>query len=264
MRPILFHIGELAIPSFWAMAFLAFFVALLVVRRQFVERGYDERFGYDMVLWAYVGGWVGARLFVIPTGWQYFVDDPIAFLLSSSGWVWYGGVVGGAVAVLWWARRAGVPAATVADIAAPGLALGLAIGRLGCQLAGDGDYGVSTDLPWGMSYPDGVVPTTDRVHPTPVYEMVCYLALFAALWRARRRLPPGHAIGHYLVWSALARFLIELVRRNPAWLLGLTTAQWFSLGSIALGVWLLRRGGVPQMHTERNTDEHRSDEQEDG
>lgn len=241
MRPILFHIGELAVPSFWAMAFLGFLAALIVIRRDMVERGLSERLSYDMVLWAYVGGWVGARLFVIPTGWQYFVEAPVAFLLSGSGWAWYGGIIGGAVAVLVWARRVGIPALQISDIAAPALALGLAVGRLGCQLAGDGDYGVPTDLPWGMSYPDGVVPTTDRVHPTPIYEMVCYLALFAVLWRQRRRHPDGWLIAQYLIWSGAARFVVEFVRRNPDWLLGLTTAQWMSLASVAIGMWLLKR-----------------------
>src|SRR5512143_4060426 len=117
------------------MAFLGFFAALLVIRRDMVERGYDQRWAYDFVLWAYVGGWVGARLFVIPSGWDYFVADPLSFLLSSSGWVWYGGVVGGAVAVLWWARSVGLPALTAGDIAAPALTIGLAIVRIGCQLA---------------------------------------------------------------------------------------------------------------------------------
>jgi phosphatidylglycerol:prolipoprotein diacylglycerol transferase len=240
MRPILFHIGEIAVPSFWAMAFLGFFVAMLVVRRQFRERGFDDRLAYDMVLWAYVGGWVGARLFVIPTGWNYFIEDPVAFLLSSSGWVWYGGVIGGAIGVLWWAHRINLSWWTVGDIAAPGLAIGLAIGRIGCQLAGDGDYGVPTDLPWAMSYPDGVVPTTERVHPTPLYELICYVVIFVGLWRQRMRLPPGHLLGHYLIWSGLARFAVEFLRRNPSWLLGLTTAQWMSIGSMAIGLWLLQ------------------------
>ena len=240
MRPILFHLGEIAIPSFWAMAFLAFFVALLVIRRDMHERGMPERQAYDMVLWAYIGGWVGARLFVIPTGWQYFVEAPVAFLLSGSGWVWYGGVIGGAVAVLVWARRVGIPGLVIADVAAPALAFGLAIGRLGCQLAGDGDYGVPTDLPWGMSYPDGVVPTLDRVHPTPIYELICYVAIFVVLWRQRHRgLPNGALIAQYLIYSGVARFAVEFLRRNPGWLVGLTTAQWMSIGSVAIGAWLL-------------------------
>jgi phosphatidylglycerol:prolipoprotein diacylglycerol transferase len=243
MRPVLFHVGAIAVPSFWMMAFLGFFVGLLVIRRTMQERGYDVRLAYDLVLWAYVGGWIGARLFVIPSGWNYFVEDPIAFLLSSSGWVWYGGLIGGTVGVLWWAHGAGIPLAVAGDITAPGLAIGLAVGRIGCQLAGDGDYGVATTLPWGMSYPDGVVPTTERVHPTPIYEMVLYAAIFVALWRQRHRgLPPGHLLGQYLVYSGVARFAIEFLRRNPRWIAGLTTAQWFSVASVGLGVWLMQRG----------------------
>jgi len=123
--------------------------------------------------------------------------------------------------------------------------MGLAFGRIGCQLSGDGDYGVPTDLPWGMSYPDGVVPTTDRVHPTPIYEMVGSFALFGYLWAKRASSSgPGELLGLYCVYSGLLRFLVEFVRRNPAWLLGLTTAQWFSFASVAIGVglvWAARR-----------------------
>src|SRR4030095_15158321 len=106
MRPVLFYLGDLPIPSFWAMSFLAFFVGLLVIRRQIVERGYDVLRAYDLVLWAYVGGWIGARLFIIPTGLEYFLADPFAFLFSSSGWVWYGGVVRRGRGVLLWGRVA--------------------------------------------------------------------------------------------------------------------------------------------------------------
>ncbi len=244
MRPVLFHIGSIAIPSFWVMAFLGFYASFVVLRRDLARRGYDDRLAYDVVLWAYVGGWIGARLFLIPTGWNYFVDDPVAFLLSSSGWVWYGGVIGGAVAVCWWARRTNFPLITLADMAAPALAIGLGIGRIGCQLAGDGDYGVPTDLPWGMSYPDGVVPTTARVHPAPVYEMIGCFALFAYLWHRRAAAPPGDNFGRYLIASGAMRFLIELVRRNPNWLFGLTTAQWMSFAAIGFGVWMIQRSKI--------------------
>jgi len=192
-------------------------------------------------LYAYIGGWVGARLFLIPTGWDYFTTDPISFLLSSSGWVWYGGLIGGTVAAGMLAKRRKLSLLLLADIAAPALAMGLAIGRIGCQLAGDGDYGVPTDLPWGMSYPNGVVPTTERVHPAPVYEMLACFAIFAYLWRRRLHNPPtGDLFGRYLVLTALVRFLIEFVRRNPAWLVGLTTAQWMSIGLSLFGVLLVR------------------------
>lgn len=247
MRPILFHLGDIAVPSFWAMAFLGFFAGLLVIRRDILSRGYDVRWAYDLVLWAYVGGWVGARLFVIPAGWQYFAEDPVGFLLSSSGWAWYGGLVGGTAAVAWWARSAGIPFLVAGDIMAPALALGLAVGRLGCQLAGDGDYGIPTDLPWGMSYPEGVVPTTERVHPTPLYETGVLAVIFVVLWRQRGRgLLAGSLLAQYLVYAGAARFAIEFVRRNPAWLLGLTTAQWMSLASVAAGAaFLLSRRRRP-------------------
>jgi phosphatidylglycerol---prolipoprotein diacylglyceryl transferase len=251
MRPVLFHIGDFAVPSFWVMAFLGFFFAFLVLRSEFGRRSYDDRLAYDVTLWAYIGGWIGARLFIIPTGWDYFVENPIAFLLSSSGWVWYGGVIGGAVAVTVWARRVRFPLPVLADIVAPALALGLGIGRIGCQLAGDGDYGVPSDLPWAMSYPEGVVPTTQRVHPTPLYEMVGCFILFGYLWRRRLKNPPaGDLMGRYLIWAGLLRFGIEFLRRNPAWLAGLTTAQWMSVGAVLVGLAVLCRthlkaGGFP-------------------
>ncbi len=246
MRPILFEIGEISIPSFWAMALLGFVLAFLVTRADLIRRGKPVVFAYDLILYSYIGGWVGARLFLIPTGWNYFSEDPLGFLLSGSGWVWYGGVIGGALAVYWLCRRSGMSLLEASDIAAPALAIGLAIGRIGCQLSGDGDYGVPTDLPWGMSYPNGVVPTTERVHPAPLYEMIACFAIFAYVWvRYRPELPVGDLFARYLIASGVVRFLIEFVRRNPGWLIGLTTAQWISIACIVLGLALLRRAPQP-------------------
>jgi phosphatidylglycerol---prolipoprotein diacylglyceryl transferase len=243
MYPVLFHVFGVPIESFWVAVFGGFLAALFVARRELERQGHDPGAAYDLILWAYVGGFVGARLFLIVTAWPQFQRDPFALLLSGSGWVWQGGVMGGAIAVAIKARALGVPLGDVADLAGPCLAIGQAIGRVGCQLAGDGDYGIPTSLPWGMSYPDGVVPTTDRVHPTPIYEAVLYLLVFAVLWRQRARPhPPGSLFGQYLVYSGTARFAVELVRRNPVIGLGLTLAQWVSLAAMAIGAALLRRG----------------------
>jgi phosphatidylglycerol:prolipoprotein diacylglycerol transferase len=194
------------------------------------------------VVFIYVGGWIGARLSLIPRSWDLFAKYPVQFLLMPGGWDWYGGLAGGAVAVWLWARWQGVTFLSLVDAMAPIGALGQAIGRLGCQLAGDGDYGIPTTMPWGMSYPDGAVPTTATVHPTPIYEMATLLAIFAYLW-VRRRQPraDGDQFGRYLVLAGAGRFLVEFVRRNPVWVAGLTAFQWCALASIAIGTVLVLR-----------------------
>ena len=247
MYPILFTVFGIPIDAFWASVATGFLVALWVVRSELRRQGHDPGAAYDLILWSYVGGFVGARLFLIVTAWEQFQQDPWGLLFGGSGWVWQGGVIGGAVAVIWKARQLRLPLGDVADIAGLALAIGQAIGRVGCQLSGDGDYGVPTDLPWGMAYPNGVVPTTERVHPTPVYESVACLAIFAVLWR-RRATPhaPGARFGEYLVYSGAVRFAVEFVRRNAAAGLGLTVAQWIGLASIAVGAVLIRRRVAPR------------------
>jgi phosphatidylglycerol---prolipoprotein diacylglyceryl transferase len=142
---------------------------------------------------------------------------------------------------LLWARRRRLLGLGLLDLTAPALAAGYAVGRIGCQLSGDGDYGEAWDGPWAMAYPDGVVPTTEEVHPTPVYETLAMGAAAIVLWRLRDRFAPGRLFALYLVLAGLERFLVEFVRRNEAVALGLTTAQWISLVMLAIGaVWLVR------------------------
>jgi phosphatidylglycerol---prolipoprotein diacylglyceryl transferase len=242
MYPVLFHVFGFPVESFWAAVFFGFLAALFVARSELARRGHEPGAAYDLILWAYIGGFVGARLFLIVTAWEQFQRDPFGLLLSGSGWVWQGGVMGGTIAVALKARSIGLPLGDVADLSGLCLAIGQTIGRIGCQLAGDGDYGVPTTLPWGMSYPNGVVPTTDVVHPTPIYEGVAYLLIFALLWSRRTRPhAPGSLFGEYLILTGAVRFAVEFVRRNPAVGLGLTVAQWVSLVSMAIGIILVTR-----------------------
>lgn len=245
MYPILFHVFGFPVEAFWAAVFVGFLAALFVARSELRRQGHDPGAAYDLILWAYIGGFVGARLFLIVTAWEQFQHDPFELLFSGSGWVWQGGVIGGAMAVALKARSLGLPLTDVADFAGPCLAIGQAIGRLGCQLSGDGDYGIPTTLAWGMSYPNGVVPTTESVHPTPIYEAIAYLLIFAVLWRQRARPhPPGGLFGQYLILTGLTRFAVEFARRNPVVGLGLTVAQWVSLLSIAIGLVVMRRAAA--------------------
>ena len=226
---------------FFALNFLAWGA---VAARRFRELGRSEDLAYELVFAAIGGGILGAKLY-----WA--VDNgelSLSGLLSGSGLTWYGGLIGGAVTVIAWAKWRGIFTPRLLDIAGIGLPLGYAIGRIGCQVSGDGDYGVPSDLPWAMGYPDGVVPTDPgvEVHPTPIYESVTMALLAWALWRARDAVRPGGIFALYLVFAGLERFLVEFVRRNEVAAAGLTTAQFLSIAMVVGGaVWLaaLQRGG---------------------
>jgi len=240
MIPDVLHIGPLPIHIFGILMALAFLAASWVTGRELARKGYDPALASSMVVWAAVGGIVGARLWILIDAWDEFIAAPISFLATGGGFVWYGGLLGGAIAVSLFFRLRGIPWLRGADAVAPALALGQAIGRIGCQLAGDGDWGAETTLPWGMAYPYAVVgwdkPPGVRVHPTPLYECALYLLVFAVLWRMRREpAPDGAAISWYVVLAGTARFAVEFVRVNPPVVLGLTEAQVTSLVLIALG-----------------------------
>ena len=226
---------------FFALNFVAW-GAMAAVRLR--ELGRPPDWAYEIVFAALAGGVVGAKLY-----WA--VDNgelDAGGLFSGSGLTWYGGLAGGALAVLAWARWRDFLGPELLGIAAVGLPLGYAIGRIGCQVSGDGDYGEPSDLPWAMAYPDGVVPTTEKVHPTPIYESLSMGLLAWALWRLRDAVAPTALFALYLVFGGLERFLVEFVRRNEPAVAGLTTAQVISLGMLVAGVaWLAvleRRGGI--------------------
>ena len=220
---------------------LAFVVSGAVVGRRLKELGRSVDWAYEMVFAALIGGLVGARLYWIVANLDEVGDDVIGGIFGGSGLVWFGGALGGAAGVLLWARRKGMFNLQLLDICSPALAMGYAIGRIGCQVSGDGDYGVATDLPWGMAYPDGVVPTTDVVHPTPIYETLAMLLVGWWLWRRREAFRPGLLFAFYLVLAGVERLLVEFVRRNDTVAAGLTEAQLLSLVMILAGaIWLWR------------------------
>jgi phosphatidylglycerol---prolipoprotein diacylglyceryl transferase len=243
------EIGPLTLQTFGLMFALAFLAAGALIWKRFEELGKPGDWAYEMGFAALVGGIVGSRLYFIFDNWSEVQDDLLGNLFSGSGLTWYGGLVGGAIAVLLWARWRGFLNLTLLDVAAPALALGYAIGRVGCQLSGDGDYGKAWDGPWAMSYPDGTVPTTEEVHPTPVYEALAMGFGAWLLWRLRDRVRTGILFALYLLYAGAERFLVEFLRRNDEVALGLTAAQLESLAMMAAGaIWVVvvhrRHGGI--------------------
>jgi phosphatidylglycerol:prolipoprotein diacylglycerol transferase len=229
------------IKTFGLMFGLAFIAAGLVLARRLKEQGKVVDFAYEIIFAGLLGGVVGARLWWLVENWDDTKDDLFGNIFGGSGLTWYGGAIGGAIGVILWARRRGELGIGLLDLCAPSLALGYAIGRVGCQLSGDGDYGKAWDGPWAMAYPDGVVATDVPVHPTPIYETLAMGLVAYALWQLRDRYAPGRLFALYLLLAGLERFLVEFLRRNDPAALGLTTPQWVSLAMMAAGAaWIAR------------------------
>lgn len=262
MHPILFRIGGFAVTSFGVMMFLAFLAAAWILSLQLKRRGYDPEFAWDVLAWVAVGGILGAKLYYVALHWGNLMANPVGELTDRAGLVWYGGLVGGALAYLWQVRRHKLPVAHMFDAVAPSLALAYGIGRIGCFLVGD-DYGLPTNSFLGVAFPHGSPPTTAgylraagahiaasipndaivTVHPTELYESASALIIFAILWQmSGKKLAPGRLFGLYLMLYGLERFLVEFLRAKlDRYVFGLTTSQVFSLVAMAVGVYLWRR-----------------------
>jgi phosphatidylglycerol---prolipoprotein diacylglyceryl transferase len=249
MRPEI-HLLGISLKTFGIVFACGFIAAGAILLRRLRELGKPPDWSYEMAFAALVGGLVGSRVYYIVQNYSQVKHDLLGSLFSGSGLVWYGGVIGGALAVVawaWWRKMLGLG---LLDLASIPLAMGYAIGRIGCQLSGDGDYGKPSTLPTSMAYPHGTVPTPHGVTvlPTPIYETVSMGIVAWWLWRMRDAFRPGALFAFYLLLSGLERLLIEFIRRNHRVALGLTVPQFESIALMVLGLaWLAllaRHGGV--------------------
>lgn len=253
MYPILFQIGPFTIYSFGTLMAVAALTAGWLVSLELKRCRFNPELASTIIFAAAIGGLAGARLLFVFEEWNSFVRSPWDFIFSGAGFTWYGGVLGGALVVTWVVRRKGIPWLRAADISAPALAIAYGIGRIGCHVAGDGDWGTVTDVPWAVAYTNAVIgwvhpytgvpyPPGVRVHPTSIYEFIQSVIIFAILWPLRKKAyPDGTIFWLYLILSGVARFVVEFWRVNPAVGLGMTEAQWFSLVLASLGLWLVIR-----------------------
>ncbi len=266
MIPIFFNFGtftvfghsiHIAIYSYGVMVALGLIGGYLVIAWECRRRGITTEYASSLVVWAAIAGLVGARIWDVFDSPQMYLQHPISIIFSSAGFVWYGGFVGGFLAVWLIARHFGVRFLTTADMVAPAILVGHAIGRMGCLLSGDGGWGVPTKMPWGMAFPHAIVGWNSqtvlrlnahdqlvsgfypgvRVQPTPIFEAVLYVAIAAfLLWALRRRnWREGVVFYLFLVLSGGARFLVEFWRINPRVLWGLSEYQLFSILMMVAG-----------------------------
>jgi phosphatidylglycerol:prolipoprotein diacylglycerol transferase len=224
MYPVLFHIGNFPISTFGLMMATAFLVGSAITARRMKEVGLDPDLATTLLVYVMLGGILGSKL--------YFAIDvsiregrPFASLLfARDGITWYGGLILGTVIGSIGARIHGVSIVQMMNCVAPAVAVGQAIGRVGCFLVGD-DYGKVSDLPWAVAFPLGAPPTDPgvRVHPTQIYEILWLLPVAFVLWKRRDRSP--FLFGEYLIANGIGRLAIETLRVNPRVLFGLTEPQ---------------------------------------
>ena len=239
------HLWSLSIPTFGLMLWLAAVAAAFVLDRSFRRAGIDAD-AVGMVAIAVVAGIIGAKVWHVLDSPSEFREIGWRVLWDSAGFAWFGGLTFGIAALVFQGWRARIGGLRILDLASPAAAIGYGIGRIGCFLSGDGCYGIPTNLPWGLSFPNGLEPTLERVHPTPLYELVAGLIIGWYLWvRSRKAKPTGWILGEYLTLSGIARFLVEFIRRNPKIVWGLSNAQLASAGSVLAGIalicWAARR-----------------------
>ncbi len=237
----------------------------------------EQRWPHDriseMTVWAAVGGIIGAKVFDLFDNWDSFVQDPMGALLSGGGLAFFGGLILGFIAVVWYQYRLNIPFLPSADAVAPALTAGYGVGRIGCQLSGDGDWGIVNNAPkpgwmsflpdwmWAYRYPHNVLdtPNTDpvasvpiegyayeynmqlseAVYPTPFYEVLAMVAVFAILWSIRKRIKaPGMVFFIYLGLIAIERFLIEKIRVNVKHegFLNFTQAELIAVGLVLISL----------------------------
>ena len=239
MYPVLFTIGGLEITSFGVLVALGALAGVSLFRRELARSGLPEG-AVDGAVVGVIAGLAGAKLLWV---FEHLGEEPFTSLLFSRGGLsWFGGLVGGVGAALIYFVARGYPLVPTVAAATPALAVGHAIGHVGCFMVGD-DYGRPSDLPWAVAFPKGLPPTLERVHPTQLYE-AAFLAVLAVLlirWR-RQAVADNIVLGRYLVLAGIARFLIEFLRINTRVLDGLTVAHIGALLMVAAGIVVMALG----------------------
>ena len=260
--PLVIRLGPLELTGYGLMMMVAFLMAGWAIQLELRRRHLDEEFAADIVIAGVIGGLIGAKI------WYVLLTRDWEALLRRGGFVWYGGFLGATAAILLNGWRRGVPLRFTVEICAAPLALGYALGRVGCFLVND-DYGIPSALPWAMRFPKGLPPTTVQnltamgvkfpavadpmqvvpVHPTQIYETTLMFLAFWWMWRHRdHRHATGWMLGCYLVFAGLERFLVEFLRAKDdrlSSLAGFSLAQATSVLLVIAGAVLLRKWWTP-------------------
>jgi len=252
--------GDAPITSFGVFMFLSFLTGGILLRSEMERTGHDPDRAWDLVFMGVLGGVIGAKAYYVLLNYEALLANPLSAIFSRGGMVWYGGFAGAVLLIVIEIKRRDLPLGQVADLCSPTLAIGYAVGRMGCFLVGD-DYGRPTGSWMGIRFPDGTPPTTVEalernfgvqvdpalverfgqvvpVHPTQLYEVAMASIIFLVLWKLRVH---NHSAG-WLFWICLTllsaeRFLVEFVRVKDDRFFGpLTIAQGIAITLVLVGL----------------------------
>jgi len=268
MYPVIYDFGNInifgfefspVINSYGFMLMMAFYTCYYFLNKDLKRLGYDSNLSGDIVFAAAVGGILGSKIYYLIENFDRVIADPTGMIFSGAGLVFLGGLMGGTLGVTFVINKNNLSWITFADIVAPLLILGYAIGRIGCLLVGD-DYGLPTHLPWGIEFPNGLPPSTYSifqtyypwvnldnfepgvlsVHPTPIYETIIGGLIFYYLYQKRTSVTiVGSLFFTYLILAGTERFIVEFLRVNEKYFIGLSGAQMISILMITIGAWFL-------------------------
>lgn len=242
MYPIFFQYKIISIGGYGVMLGLGFYLSFLLFERELKLRNIDPELAYKLLLVAIPCGIIGSKIFHILEHWDEFLQYPVEMIFSGAGLSAYGGFLFSFLFGYFIIRRSGYSFLTIADAASPAMALGYCFGRFGCHVAGDGCYGIMLK-PYhpfqflGTPYPNGIVPTSYPVYPTPLFEVFVSFVVFGTLMQLRRKeWPKGKLFFLYLILNGFPRFLVEFIRTNPEMIFGLTQAQLIGICFVITGI----------------------------
>lgn len=250
MYPDIISIGPFTVHGYGLMLGIAFIVSSYLLQKELARKKMDTNLATEITLISIIFGIAGSKIFYLLENWGAFIQSPVDMIFNAGGLTFYGGLLFTIFAIYIYLKRKGIPFLVIGDAVAPALAIAYGIGRIGCHLAGDGDYGIPTNLPWGTDYsrgtvppsvmflnspiaknfPNGIVPDNTPLHPTPIYEFLVALIIFFVLMRFRdKNWIDGKLFMIYLILSGIARFTVEFIRLNPSFVFGLSEAQTISV-----------------------------------
>lgn len=257
-----FHLGPITIQAWGLMVALGFMVGILLILWQVKQAGFKTEKILDLVLWVFIASMVGARVFYVIVFWQDFAGQWLeALKIWNGGMVFYGGLLFAIAVFIWFARRHRMNIWRLSDWAAPALALGTAIGRVGCHLIQDHPGKITT-------FPLAIMVNGELRHETALYLVFSNLIIFSFLWlwlRKSQKLPVGALFYIYLIWEGITRFVIDFFRADDLlgadpryW--GLTVSQYIGIGLVVAGVmvwgYLYKRRPSAPLFLDKGSQDH--------